>query len=116
VYRLEPQAKIYTTHGDLWDYLYDMKLKASGERVYVPWTLELGSWMWLKKNPRQFFSALGPFNPIQPHRIKRTLRRHIPLFEFLHRAIMSSTPWTELTEEARLSLVSRAKKLWYEDE
>lgn len=116
VYRLEPQAKVYTTHGDLWDYLYDMKNSKSNGDIYIPWTLELGSWMWLKKNPRQFFSALGPFNPIQPHRIKRTLRRHIPLFEFLHRAIMSSEPWTKLDEEMRLNLETRAKQLWYDDE
>ncbi|CAN5637776.1 M14 family metallopeptidase [soil metagenome] len=113
-YQIEPQAKSYTTHGDLWDWMYDRHIKEMGQRnVYVPFTLELGSWLWLKKNPRQVFSSLGAFNPIQPHRLKRILRRHTTLFDFLHRAVISSDPWTVLDAAERERLQRRATELWY---
>ena len=90
VYQFEPQSKNYTTHGDLWDYLYDsMKEKNSDFRGFLPLTLEMGSWNWVKKNPIQLLSYLGPYNPIKPHRQKRTLRRHLLLFDFLIRALTS---------------------------
>lgn len=120
-YQIEPQSKSYTTHGDLWDWLYDqhnseVKKQMRGgtpAHVYLPFTLELGSWLWLKKNPRQIFSSLGAFNPIQPHRIKRILRRHVTLFDFLHRAIISSDPWMVLDEVTRAQLRRRATEQWY---
>ena len=113
-YQIEPQAKAYTTHGDLWDWLYDRRQKEAPQGLYLPWTLELGSWIWLKKNPRQLFSSLGAFNPMQPHRMKRILRRHVTLFDFLHRAVMSPAAWVELDVETRMRLEQRAKDLWYE--
>lgn len=116
VYRIEPQAKQYTTHGDLWDWLYDRKPLEARGGLYIPYTLELGSWMWLKKNPRQLFSSLGAFNPILPHRQKRILRRHITLFDFFHRALMSPAAWTEFDPEARRQLMRRAMDTWYESE
>lgn len=112
-YRIEPQAAQYTTHGDLWDWLYDRKPIESPGGLYIPWTLELGSWIWLKKNPRQLFSSLGAFNPIQPHRMQRILRRHLTLFDFLHRAVISPEPWTKLEDNDRAELLRRAKDQWY---
>jgi len=87
VYKVEPQSKAYTTHGDLWDYLFDEHFERyqGKEKSYIPWTLEMGSWLWLKKNPRQIFSSLGPFNPILPHRYKRIMRRHSFLLNFFLR-------------------------------
>lgn len=114
-YRIEPQAKQYTTHGDLWDWLYDQKISRA-DGTYIPWTLELGSWAWLKKNPRQLFSSLGAFNPILPHRLQRILRRHLTLFDFLHRAVMSPEPWTKFDEETKRQLQRRAMDLWYDSE
>lgn len=118
-YQIEPQAKSYTTHGDLWDWLYDNHMrptslkKEKSPSVYIPFTLELGSWLWLKKNPRQLFSSLGAFNPIQPHRLKRILRRHMTLFDFIHRAVTSSDSWLDLDENERAQLRRRATELWY---
>ncbi len=122
-YQIEPQAKSYTTHGDLWDWLYEQHIVEEKKElregvpahVYVPFTLELGSWLWLKKNPRQIFSSLGAFNPIQPHRIKRILRRHVTLFDFLHRAVISSEPWMVLDEVTRAQLRRRATEQWYSE-
>ncbi|MEN0060281.1 MAG: zinc carboxypeptidase, partial [Bdellovibrio sp.] len=84
-YRVEPQAQSYTTHGDIWDYLYDthlQKTQAGESGKYLPLCLEMGSWLWVKKNPWQIFRAEGPFNPSQGHRQQRILRRHNTLMEF----------------------------------
>ncbi|MEC9391333.1 MAG: M14 family zinc carboxypeptidase [Myxococcota bacterium] len=91
VYRIEPQAKQYTTHGDLWDYAFERHRCTRGEtgNVFLPWTLEMGSWAWVRKNPLQVFQALGFFNPIKPHRYARTMRRHARLVEFLWSVLLS---------------------------
>lgn len=116
-YQIEPQSKSYTTHGDLWDWLYERHLKVAETTggFYMPYTLELGSWIWLKKNPRQLFSSLGAFNPIKPHRMKRILRRHLTLFDFLHRAVISSETWLKADEATRARLRRRAMDLWYSE-
>lgn len=110
IYIIEPQSKQYTTHGDLWDYLYD-KGRERGEGLFVPFTLEMGSWLWLKKNPIQLFQLHGLFNPILPHRQKRTLRRHLTLLDFLMRAAISHRRWRP-TEEQRPMLHGQALAYW----
>jgi predicted deacylase len=47
VYEVEPQASRYTTHGDLWDHLFDRHALTRAGAVFLPWTLEMGSWSWL---------------------------------------------------------------------
>lgn len=101
IYVIEPQARHYTTHGDLWDHLYD-RSREQARGLFLPLTLEMGSWLWLKKNPRQLFQLPGIFNPILPHRQKRTLRRHLTLFEFLMRATVSHQRWLPTGEQRRL--------------
>ena len=110
-YLFEPQAHNYTTHGDIWDYLYMDAV--TQKRLFLPLTLELGSWRWVKKNPRQLFSALGMFNPIVPHRIQRVLRRHITLMEFLLRATLSFQAWQPMDNE-RVNVTRAAMRHWYE--
>jgi len=113
-YRVEPQALNYTTHGDLWDYLYDQYTeKGPSSGVYLPLCLEMGSWMWVKKNPLQLFNIHGHFNPVKTHRMKRTLRRHNTFFEFILRAALSPDSWAVLSEERRLKHSSLAAELWY---
>jgi hypothetical protein len=110
-YRIEPQSQQYTTHGDLWDYLY-MKTRSIRVGAYLPLTLEMGSWLWVKKNPRQLFNALGMFNPVMPHRHERVLRRHQVWLEFLIRAAASWQSW--LPEEAdRHHWMHQAMEHWY---
>jgi hypothetical protein len=91
-YVVEPQSVHYTSHGDLWDYFYDEYRKEQPRGVFLPLTLELGVSSWLKKNPR-LLNKLAFFHPLVPHRTRRVLRRHIPLFEFLLRAAYSSVRW-----------------------
>jgi hypothetical protein len=115
VYRIEPQSEEYCTHGDLWDYLYD-EYRAhtrSHKRLYLPLSLELGSWAWVKKNPVQAFSLLGFFNPLKPHRLQRQLRRHIPLFDFLLRAVHSADKWRPQTEAEQKRSRRHAAKFWF---
>lgn len=112
-YRFEPQAKSYTTHGDLWDYLYDQHRISHISQKYLPLCLEMGSWMWVKKNPWQIFSAEGPFNPLIGHRHQRTLRRHNTLMEFLIRAVASHQAWVKKQEGELSEMDQKARELWY---
>lgn len=111
-YRVEPQAGTYTTHGDLWDYIYDQHQGLARGKHYLPLCLEMGSWMWLKKNPWQIFRSDGPFNPLIGHRHRRTLRRHNTLMEFLIRAV-HSPEWIDLSELEIREFENKAKELWY---
>ena len=111
-YVFEPQSRQYRTHGDLWDYLY---LNDSGpsERAFLPLTLEMGSWLWVKKNPRQLFNRLGIFNPAPTHRLQRVLRSHLVWFDFLLRAAASHGQWTP-QGLARKAQQRRALARWYD--
>ena len=91
-YVFEPQSRQYLTHGDLWDHLY-LQACAQGQGVLLPLTLEMGSWLWVKKNPRQLFSRHGIFNPLIAHRQQRVLRGHLPLLDFAVRAAASWRAW-----------------------
>ncbi len=113
VYAVEPQSLQYTTHGDLWDFLYDEYRKREENGLFLPLALELGSWMWVKKNPRQLFSLLGVFNPLLPHRYKRALRRHLTLFDFLLRSICGANAWALLEPQKKKQLEQDALHLWY---
>lgn len=91
-YVLEPQSRHYLTHGDLWDHLYAESLTRN-RGVFLPMTLEMGSWLWVKKNPRQLLSRHGIFNPLIEHRQQRVLRRHMGWLDFMTRATQSASHW-----------------------
>lgn len=110
IYVIEPQSRQYTTHGDLWDHLYD-RSKAETAGLFMPFTLELGSWLWVQKNPWQIFNRPGMFNPIEPHRELRILRRHLTLFDFMVRAAISHQRWRPL-EAQRPWLHDSAVAYW----
>ena len=110
-YIFEPQSRQYLAHGDLWDYLY-RRAGAGPARSFLPLTLEMGSWLWVKKNPRQIFSRQGIFNPLIEHRLQRVLRRHVAWFDFLTRAACSYPRWLPTGAE-RERHQERALALWY---
>lgn len=112
-YVFEPQSRQYKTHGDLWDYLY-LQATQEPERVFLPLTLEMGSWLWIKKSPRQLFSALGFFNPLPAHRLRRVLRRHQIWLDFLARAACGYQRWLPDGQE-RLTQVELAQARWYRE-
>ncbi|OQW47956.1 MAG: hypothetical protein A4S09_14255 [Proteobacteria bacterium SG_bin7] len=94
VYQIEAQSHSYVTHGDLWDYIYDLhESSATKKNIFIPWALEMGSWIWLRKNPKQAFSILGHFNPMKPHRYRRILRRHYFLLDFFFKSIANADLW-----------------------
>lgn len=109
-YIFEPQSLQYLTHGDVWDHLYQQAC-AQGT-VFLPLTLEMGSWLWVKKNPRQLFSRHGIFNPLIAHRQQRVLRRHQSLLDFLGRAAAGQALWRP-QPQARASLHDEALARWY---
>jgi hypothetical protein len=113
-YVFEPQHLQYLTHGDLWDHLYLRHQAEHPARTFLPLTLEMGSWMWVKKNPRQLFSRQGIFNPLIAHRQQRVLRRHMALLDFLGRATASHLRWLPEPEERGLH-ERQARARWYQD-
>jgi hypothetical protein len=110
-YLFEPQSKQYLTHGDLWDYLCESAPPDNGH-VFLPLTLELGSWLWIKKNPRQLLSLAGMFNPLVPHRQQRVLRSHLLWLDFLTRAASAYQRWLPRSED-RQSHYQDAYANWY---
>ncbi|ACC73734.1 M14 family zinc carboxypeptidase [Paraburkholderia phymatum] len=108
-YTFEPQSHQYLLHGDLWDWAYD---RTPSPNIFLPMTLELGSWLWIKKNPRQIFSRQGMFNPVKAHRTARVLRRHANLLDFLTRAAYASERWLPHGSR-RDQLLASATDLWY---
>ena len=108
-YVFEPQSAQYLAHGDLWDHLY---LRNAGSSLFLPLTLEMGSWTWVRKNPRQLFSRQGIFNPLIAHRRSRVLRRHLVWLDFAARATHSWQRWVPhgpMREQHQRSALS----LWY---
>jgi hypothetical protein len=110
-YIFEPQSHQYLAHGDLWDHLY-LRSRTHPERTFLPLTLEMGSWMWVRKNPRQLFSRRGLFNPLIRHRQQRVLRRHIAWLDFVARAACGHRGWVP-GAETREAEHAKALALWY---
>ncbi|MFP5457845.1 MAG: DUF2817 domain-containing protein [Bacteriovoracia bacterium] len=95
IYKVEAQSANYLTHGDIWDHLFLAHAEEMDQtqHVFLPLTLELGSWNWLRKNPLQIFTRTGLFHPVKEHRYARIMRRHLLLFDFLKRAVRNSESW-----------------------
>ncbi len=110
-YRFEPQSQHYLTHGDLWDDLYQQSL--SHNTIFLPLTLEMGSWRWVRKNPLQLRKSMGLFHPVKQHRVNRVLRGHLVLMEYLLHATLSYKKW--LTESHANIMEKEALALWYHD-
>jgi hypothetical protein len=96
-YLFEPQSRRYRTHGDLWDYL--SAEAAERGAVFVPLTLEMGSWRWIRKSPRQVLSRLGIFNPMPEDRRQRVRRNHLAWLYFLCEAVRRHREWLPVGEE-----------------
>ena len=110
-YTIEPQSLQYLAHGDLWDHLYQQSC-VQAQRVFLPLTLEMGSWLWVKKNPRQLFSRHGIFNPLIEHRQQRVLRQHQLLLDFVSRAACGHSLWLP-RGESRAWHHAQALQDWY---
>lgn len=110
-YIFEPQSQQYLAHGDLWDYLYKLSCVQT-QGIFLPLTLEMGSWLWVKKNPRQLFSRHGIFNPLIEHRQQRVLRQHQSLLDFLSRAACGHHLWLPNAEN-RAQFHAQALQDWY---
>ena len=113
-YKIEPMSQEYVISGDLWDYLYDQHADRHGsQRLFLPLTLEMGSWAWLRKNPTHLFQRHGLFHPLLPHRQQRILRRHLTLFDFLYRSLLNPGAWAHPDLDLRQIRRQKALELWY---
>jgi hypothetical protein len=112
-YTVEPQHFSYMTNGDLWDYFLSEHQASGSTGLFIPLCLEMGSWTWVRKNPRQIFSRLGLFNPILPHRVMRVERRHFILFNFLLKLVGSPNAWAKLPRDRWNLLERQARRIWY---
>lgn len=112
-YLFEPQSTHYLTHGDLWDYFYK-RHNRQHPSPFIPLTLELGSWRWIRKRPRQLFTLEGLFNPLVPHRLQRVLRSHLLLLDFLLEATAQYSQWLP-NEQQEPVLREAALMHWYAD-
>ena len=112
-YIIEPQSRQYLAHGDIWDFLHlEAGSQSEGGPVFLPLTLEMGSWLWVKKNPRQLFSRHGIFNPLIQHRQERVLRTHVGLLDFMGRAATGWRLWSPEGAE-RTRHHEEALQRWY---
>jgi len=115
VYTIEPMCREYVINGDLWDYLFDDFIqRCEPGQIFLPLTLEMGSWLWLRKSPIHLFYRHGLFHPLLPHRLQRVFRRHLLLFDFLHRSILNPKQWAHITAAEQQHYQSKATKIWYE--
>lgn len=112
-YVFEPQSAHYLTHGDLWDYFYK-QVNRNSEGTFIPLTLEMGSWRWVRKRPRQLLRLDGLFNPLVPHRHQRVLRSHLLLMDFLVQAAVSHDNWLPRGDQSIL-LREAAMMHWYRE-
>lgn len=118
-YVFEPQSIHYLSHGDVWDYFYrqhrhiqQTTAKKNRPDYFLPLTLEMGSWAWVKKRPRQLFNFAGLFNPQMKHRHSRVLRSHIILLDFIIAAALNSDSW--LPDDQHSALFEQtADSLWF---
>jgi hypothetical protein len=112
-YVIEPQSRQYLAHGDLWDHFF-LRARTNGgpERIFLPLTLEMGSWLWVKKSPSQILSLQGLFNPHPVHRLQRTLRRHLIWLDFLARATCGWQNWLPRDQD-RITHRKQAMMSWY---
>jgi hypothetical protein len=96
-YLFEPQSRRYLAHGDLWDYLCADASRRG--RLFLPLTLEMGSWRWIRKSPRQLWSRIGLFNPLPPERLQRVRRNHLAWLYFLCQAAAAHREWLPMGAE-----------------
>jgi len=107
LYLFEPQSRRYRAHGDLWDHLC---AQCQAGSVFLPLTLEMGAWRWIRKSPRQALSKIGFFNPLPADRLERVRRNHLAWLCFLCRAARDYRHWLPKGEHRlrhqRLALAS----------
>ncbi len=112
---VEPQSLQYTTHGDLWDHLYDQaaaRASTGAGGLLLPLTLEIGSWRWVRRQPWQALSRWGLFNPMQAARVRREVHRQSTWLERVRVAAVDCDAWLPMGED-RVRARDRALARWY---
>ncbi|EMJ61386.1 MULTISPECIES: M14 family zinc carboxypeptidase [Leptospira] len=93
-----PQSETYTTHGDLWDKLYDQyrdyhKNSRNWNSKLLPLTLEVGTWSDIKEDPFKLFRKRGIFNPASFNKIETVGRYRGFLRDFVRLGLTKPKDW-----------------------
>lgn len=97
LYRFGPQSETYTTHGDLWDRLYDLFQKSKDQNStqttsrFLPLTLEIGTWSDIKIDPWKIFRKRGIFNPARESKQKSIISHRKFLCDVMRLAKQNSS-------------------------
>ena len=83
-YRYEKQTKLYSTHGDFWDYNFDKHLQ-TGKGTYLPLTLEISSFRWAIINIFSKWTLEAIFNPLNKRKSRGEYIKHMLIFDFIIR-------------------------------
>ncbi|TGM34823.1 M14 family zinc carboxypeptidase [Leptospira biflexa] len=101
LYRFGPQSESYTTHGDLWDRLYDKFQSISKASQipktsrFLPLTLEIGTWSDISLDPWKIFRKRGIFNPARESKQKSIISHRRFLSDVIRLAKMDPSDMTE---------------------
>lgn len=84
-FHYSPQSESYTTHGDLWDRIYDQFQEEAKEKKsqLIPLTLEVGTWKDIAENPLKVLKKRGIFNPSPENKAETIIRYREFLKEFI---------------------------------
>ncbi|EMJ90645.1 M14 family zinc carboxypeptidase [Leptospira alstonii] len=94
-----PQSETYTTHGDLWDRLYDQYRDYHDKRFshwtskLLPLTLEVGTWSDIQEDPSKLFRKRGIFNPASFNKIETVTRYRSFLRDFVRLGLTKPKDW-----------------------
>lgn len=97
LYRFGPQSETYTTHGDLWDRLYDLFQNSKHPNStqpksrFLPLTLEIGTWSDIKIDPWKIFRKRGIFNPARESKQKSIISHRKFLCDIMRLAKQNSS-------------------------
>ncbi len=105
-----PKPTVFCTRRSVGPFIH--AILHLGATHFLPLTLEMGSWLWVKKNPRQLLSRHGMFNPLIEHRQERVLRQHQLLLDFLSHAACAHALWLP-KPDTRASHHAQALQDWY---
>lgn len=115
-YIVEKQSDSYLINGDMWDYIYDVHKELYGsslnlctedqrsnthesKNIFIPWTLEVGSWSWLLRKPHRIFSTSGLFHTEKTtNKYAFTMRKHWGLLDFFQRMTIHYRTWVREQE------------------
>ncbi|MCO5114161.1 MAG: hypothetical protein M9899_08295 [Bdellovibrionaceae bacterium] len=88
-------------HKQLMSNVFDSRFSAPEDhkKIFIPWTLEVGSWSWLLRKPHRIFSTSGLFHTEKTtNKYAFTMRKHWGLLDFFQRMTIHYRTWVREQE------------------